>query len=231
MTTAFPAALDTFANPPGDVKTNNLAYVHSEQHAQANDAIEAIEAKLGIGASVAALGKFLMGVADGASEWTTPTPALINACAFMAWSNGQAANVTGNGTQWGNGSSQVLFPTEVFDLAGAYNPSTGRFTAPAAGIYLFNYRCWIEGAAAGNIGNVGLTRSATGPVSIGIDYKALGNIVGGGVGYVLLGGLAIVGLQAGETIYPWVTVSGGSQVVDIGGVTFGNDQFSGCRIG
>lgn len=46
MPTSFPASLDTFTNPVAGNKTN--APVHTEQHANANDAIEALEAKVGV---------------------------------------------------------------------------------------------------------------------------------------------------------------------------------------
>ena len=45
MTTTFPGALDSLANP---ASTDTLASSHVAQHANINDAIEAVEAKLGI---------------------------------------------------------------------------------------------------------------------------------------------------------------------------------------
>ena len=50
MTTAYPGALDNFQNPlPGDSRNNPS---HASQHGNANDAIEAIQAYLGIASSV-----------------------------------------------------------------------------------------------------------------------------------------------------------------------------------
>lgn len=46
MSTSFPSALDSFVNPPGNSGINSPP--HSEQHANANDAIEALEAKVGV---------------------------------------------------------------------------------------------------------------------------------------------------------------------------------------
>ena len=48
MSTAFPTALDAFTNPTTTSKLGDVGVVHSEQHANANDAIEALEAKVGI---------------------------------------------------------------------------------------------------------------------------------------------------------------------------------------
>jgi hypothetical protein len=46
MTTAFPTALDAFTNP---TPTDDVSVVsHADQHANANDAIEALQAKVGI---------------------------------------------------------------------------------------------------------------------------------------------------------------------------------------
>lgn len=47
MATSFPAELDSFTNPTGDDDLNTPAVLHSTQHSNANDAIKAIEAKLG----------------------------------------------------------------------------------------------------------------------------------------------------------------------------------------
>jgi hypothetical protein len=45
MATTFPGALDEFTNPSANDKTNVVS--HAAQHANANDAIEALEAKVG----------------------------------------------------------------------------------------------------------------------------------------------------------------------------------------
>lgn len=51
MSTNFPSALDTFTNPNGSDSLNAAAVPHAEQHANANDAIEALQAKVGINGS------------------------------------------------------------------------------------------------------------------------------------------------------------------------------------
>ena len=51
MAVNFPASLDNFTNPSSNSSVANPS--HSQQHADANDAIEALEAKVGItGSSV-----------------------------------------------------------------------------------------------------------------------------------------------------------------------------------
>lgn len=53
MSINFPTSLDTLSNPVGTDKVNNAvaALKHATQHANANDAIEALEAKVGINGS------------------------------------------------------------------------------------------------------------------------------------------------------------------------------------
>ncbi len=48
MTTAYPGALDSLTNPTPTDKLNSATVRHTDQHANANDAIEAIQATLGI---------------------------------------------------------------------------------------------------------------------------------------------------------------------------------------
>lgn len=70
--TNYPTSLDSLVNPSSSDTTT--AVDHAAQHANANDAIEALEAKLGIGASVAASGKLLRGTGAGASAWDKDAP-------------------------------------------------------------------------------------------------------------------------------------------------------------
>ncbi len=48
MTTAFPGALDAFDNPSSNSQLSSATVPHAAQHANANDAIEALQAKVGI---------------------------------------------------------------------------------------------------------------------------------------------------------------------------------------
>jgi hypothetical protein len=51
MTTAYPNNLDNFSNPLNSDTQNSSTVPHAQQHANANDAIEAIEAELGLNPS------------------------------------------------------------------------------------------------------------------------------------------------------------------------------------
>lgn len=48
MTSAYPAGLDAFTNPTGVSNLNDVPVLHSAAHANLNDAVEAIEAELGL---------------------------------------------------------------------------------------------------------------------------------------------------------------------------------------
>jgi hypothetical protein len=51
MATNFPTSLDALTNPTSSNKLNDAGVLHADQHANANDAIEALEAKVGINSS------------------------------------------------------------------------------------------------------------------------------------------------------------------------------------
>lgn len=73
----FPTSLDSFVNPSSSDTT--AAVDHAAQHANVNDAVEALEAKLGIGASTPVSGKLLRGTGAGESAWDkdAPTGAIV----------------------------------------------------------------------------------------------------------------------------------------------------------
>lgn len=76
----FPGSLDSFVDPTA--LNNQGSPSHSSQHADANNAIEAVEAKLGIGATTPSSGAVLVGNGAGSSVWdsspvlTLDTPTL-----------------------------------------------------------------------------------------------------------------------------------------------------------
>ena len=48
MATSYPNALDNFTNPTSTDTLNSATVPHADQHANTNDAIEAIQAELGL---------------------------------------------------------------------------------------------------------------------------------------------------------------------------------------
>lgn len=114
MTTSYPSGIDTFTNPAA---TDTLASpAHHTQHSDANDAIEAIEAELGINPSgsytdvVSRLAAFVTNVSGTApitsTGTTTPTIALslgsgFTAGATLTLNSSEVRTVVGTGTQNG----------------------------------------------------------------------------------------------------------------------------------
>lgn len=52
MAITFPQALDTFVNPHSNSHLNDAGVVHSVQHSDANDAISALQRKIGTDGSI-----------------------------------------------------------------------------------------------------------------------------------------------------------------------------------
>lgn len=67
MSISYPTAQDTFTNPTSGSYQNSPD--HPTQHADANDAIEALEAKLGSGSSTPVANKALLGTGTGTSAY------------------------------------------------------------------------------------------------------------------------------------------------------------------
>jgi hypothetical protein len=61
MATSFPSSLDSFTNPSAADALDSVSVPHADQHANLNDAMEAVQAKLGVGAGTI-------------GEWTDYTP-------------------------------------------------------------------------------------------------------------------------------------------------------------
>lgn len=69
MSIVYPASLDTFVNPTAVNFTNSPA--HHTQHSDANDAIVALETKIGTSSSTPTVNKVLVGSGTGTSIWST----------------------------------------------------------------------------------------------------------------------------------------------------------------
>lgn len=69
----YPGSLDDFTNPTASDNLSTPAVLHPTQHANVNDAVEALEAKVGIGsgtAAAAATGAALVKQSDGTTAYT-----------------------------------------------------------------------------------------------------------------------------------------------------------------
>jgi hypothetical protein len=114
--TNFPASLDVLVNPGA---TDSVATVsHSSQHANANDAIEALEAKLGIGASTATNGTVLFGNGVGSSAWSaSPSLSTLNLSGlgtFNSFISQASSTIIGGLTITGNSTTTNATSTNFF---------------------------------------------------------------------------------------------------------------------
>ena len=83
MATNFPTSLDSLTNPTASDKLNSVTVPHASQHATLNDAVEALEAKVGVdGSSVVTSHDYLIDKQsvvpyDDASARTTAVPSPV----------------------------------------------------------------------------------------------------------------------------------------------------------
>ena len=85
MAINYPTSLDNFTNPSATSSLDSPS--HSLQHSDANDALEALEEKVGIGASPAGsatAGQVLTAQGGGTALWTTPALVHLNTTTFSA---------------------------------------------------------------------------------------------------------------------------------------------------
>lgn len=90
MAINFPTSLDNFTNPLGTQTLDSPD--HAGQHSDANDALEALEAKIGLGAGTPTANKLLVGSGNGTATWTT------------TWNGGTINNATIGTSQFTGGT-------------------------------------------------------------------------------------------------------------------------------
>lgn len=148
----YPTSLDAFTNP---TSVDSLsAPSHSDQHANANDAIEALEAKVGIGTSTAGsatAGHVLVASSGGTTSWTT-----VGASAIST-TGGSAGQYLSAGTagvaQWADvtAAGLTLVKTQTIGTAVSSVAVTSAFSATYE-----NYKIVISGGAASGTINLRL---------------------------------------------------------------------------
>jgi hypothetical protein len=81
----YPVSLDSLTNPVPTDPTTSVSVPHASQHTTANDILEALEAKLGIGASTPSVANRLLGVdSPGVTSWRQLASADVGPAAFDA---------------------------------------------------------------------------------------------------------------------------------------------------
>jgi len=173
----FPTSLDSFSDPSGVGVQGLTTPTHSGHHQNHNDAIEALEAKLGIGASVAAANTVLRGTGAGASGFGAIQTADIAANAVSRiWTATVTATFPSTTALVGSGTVLMtdmsvsittvggpilcLFEcisnnsaagnVNVFDLfVGGILQTRRQLTAPVAGYDVYLALLWSQALAAG----------------------------------------------------------------------------------
>jgi hypothetical protein len=125
----FPTSLDTLTNPTSGNTLDSPS--HSVQHSDANDILEALEAKVGIGtatAGSATAGHALVASTGGTTTWTSIGTAGITSGTAT---NGQVLTANGSGAVTFNTPSQglTLINTTTFTAQSSVSLPASTFTA------------------------------------------------------------------------------------------------------
>jgi hypothetical protein len=150
---SFPTSLDNFTNPSSGNTLDSPS--HSLQHSDINDAVEAMQRKVGVGTAVAgsaSAGQVLTISAAGTSTWSTPTtPGLVQ--------------IVPSSISVGSGSGSVDANGAVTFSAASSVSLNGAFTSTYD-----NYRIVISSKASADTDFNFRIRTGTTDLSGGTDY-------------------------------------------------------------
>ena len=128
MSTTFPTTLDALTNPESSDYLDDPS--HSAQHINANDAIEAVQTKVGSGANdnTPAENKILRGTGAGTSEWDTDlkdednmasdsATAVATQQSIKAYVDSVLGNANTHAVDFEDSSSQYAYKTDTASLS------------------------------------------------------------------------------------------------------------------
>lgn len=143
---SFPTSLDSLENPT-PTQSVATAKSHSQQHSDANDAIEALEGKMGIGASTPTNGTVFYGNGSGSSAWSA-SPSLTGLTLsgqgiFGSFISNASSTITGGLTITGN--STTTNATSTIGAFTNYATSTKWFGGGLGSCSGGNFITWVSG--------------------------------------------------------------------------------------
>jgi hypothetical protein len=140
--------------------------------------------------------------------------------AFLALQASTASNVTGDGTAYTLGTTVDL--TEIYDQNADFDPTSGIFTAPITGRYFFQTTITLVDVATNSMTCSFTTSNRT------INTGMMTLTGSHASGYYRFTFSAYSDMDAADTCYTGVVVSGGAKIVDLlGGTPDINTAFGG----
>ena len=103
----------------------------------------------------------------------------------------------------------LIFQSEAVNIGGSYNASTGRFTAPVSGTYLFSVKLLWEGVSSGFTYDSYITKNggSGGGESLNLQRQAYQAGYTGTAGYISEQGTGLIGMNANDYVYVRPSVS------------------------
>jgi len=178
MATNFPTSLDSLTNPTASDKLNSVTVPHASQHATLNDAVEALEAKVGVNSSAVTtshdylIDKQSVVPYDDASARTTAVPSPVEG--QMSYLKDTNSVEVYDGSAWsavGGGGGLVFISRTTIGSAVSSVTVSGAFSADYD-----NYKIVfkVESASTGSYLELTLGAATTGyyRVNYGGGYSA-----------------------------------------------------------
>jgi len=143
---------------------------------------------------------------------------------FVSYMGANQVNVTGDGTDFFPICSTVLLNTGA-----NYDSTTGIYTAPTTGAYLFTYSIAVDNLSGANT-EMNAYISLSSAITAGGRYLINPGSVRTSTNQYFISGSGIVYMNAGDTARPGVQVSGGAKTITIQGEATYATSFSGVSL-